>query len=119
MKKKKKLDEGMIMVSSLLPVNRIDSLTRNHNDNFEFKGLPGQFNENGEKIMDDQGNEITKEALNEGSNVKVDINQMIKNLQAAKKLGAKYVALERNELLAQAKSAGEFKTLASISTFSF
>jgi len=64
-KRKKKLDEGMIMVSSLLPVNRIDSLTRKYNDNFEFKGLPGQFNEAGEKIMDDQGNDIEEDFIKE------------------------------------------------------
>jgi len=64
MSKKQKMDEGMIMVSSLLPVNRIDSLTGPRpDDNFEFKGLPGQFNEAGEKIMDDRGNMINEAAF--------------------------------------------------------
>jgi len=71
MKKKKKIEEGMIMVSSLLPVNRIDSLTRKHNDNFEFKGLPGQFDENGEKIMDDQGRMINEAAFSKQQHITI------------------------------------------------
>ena len=58
---KKKMDEGMIMISSLLPVGRKPTLSMRDpkiKDNFEFKGWPMQFNENGEKIMDEQGNKI-------------------------------------------------------------
>jgi len=53
--KKEKLDEGMVMISSLLPVGQVVGLSPKREDNFEFKGLPGQFNEKGEKFLDEQG----------------------------------------------------------------
>ena len=63
MAKKQKLDEGMIMMSPLLPVGGVHGLGgfKNKEDNFEFKGFPGQFDEDGKKIMDEQGQPI-KEA---------------------------------------------------------
>ena len=60
-KKKENLDEGMIMISSLLPVGPKPTLSMRDPravDNFEFKGWPMQFNENGEKIKDEHGNKI-------------------------------------------------------------
>jgi len=60
-KKKEQLDEGMIMISSLLPVGPKPTLSMRDprkKDNFEFKGWPMQFNENGEKIKDEHGNKL-------------------------------------------------------------
>ena len=65
-KEKENLDEGIIMMSGLTPVMgpRLSlSMRGNKQDNFEFKGLPGQFNEDGEKIMDDQGNLLNEAAF--------------------------------------------------------
>ena len=60
-KKKKKLDEGMVMISSLLPVGRLTGLTPKREDNFVFKGLPGQFDKDGNKVIDENGNKIKEE----------------------------------------------------------
>jgi hypothetical protein len=60
-KKKEKLDEGLVMISSLLPVGQVHGLLPKRKDNFKFKGLPGQFNEQGEKVLDEMGQPI-KEA---------------------------------------------------------
>lgn len=57
-KKKENLDEGMVMMASLLPVGDVVGFLPKRKDNFKFKGLPGQFNENGEKVLDEEGNKI-------------------------------------------------------------
>jgi len=57
-KKNQNLDEGMIMLSPMLPVATFNNLRSGKKDNFEFKGLPGQFDEDGNKILDEQGNKI-------------------------------------------------------------
>jgi len=62
---KQKLDEGMVMMSSLLPVGGVIGLMPERKDNFEFKGLPGQFNEEGVKVLDEMGNKIEEETINE------------------------------------------------------
>ena len=61
-KKKQKLDEGMILMSPMLPVGGVHGLGgfKNKEDNFEFKGFPGQFDEDGKKIMDEQGNKVNE-----------------------------------------------------------
>ena len=60
-KKKEKLDEGMILISPLLPVGGLIGMPPKRKDNFKFKGLPGQFNEHGEKVLDEFGDPIKKE----------------------------------------------------------
>lgn len=66
-KKKKKLDEGMVMISSLLPaVGGVVGLLPKRVDNFEFKGLPGQFDENGDKVLDEYGQSLPVEKITEG-----------------------------------------------------
>jgi len=62
-KKKQNLDEGMIMLSPMLPVGGVHGLggMRTKEDNFVFKGLPGQFDEDGNKILDEHGNSIVTE----------------------------------------------------------
>jgi hypothetical protein len=65
-KKKQKLDEGMVMISSLLPVGGLIGMPPKRKDNFVFKGLPGQFNKDGVKTLDEWGNKI-----NEGFNLKM------------------------------------------------
>lgn len=62
--KRKNLDEGMILIAPLLPVGGVHGLggMRTKKDNFEFKGLPGQFNENGDKILDEQGEKLNEKA---------------------------------------------------------
>ncbi|HUU86409.1 MAG TPA: hypothetical protein VMX17_01480 [Candidatus Glassbacteria bacterium] len=60
-KKKKKLDEGMVMISSLLPVGGLIGMPPKRVDNFEFKGLPGQFDKDGNKVLDEMGNKIEVE----------------------------------------------------------
>ena len=62
-KKKKRLDEGAVMLTSLLPVgNGVIGLGAGRKpDNFEFKGLPGQFDKNGKKIMDEHGDPIKED----------------------------------------------------------
>jgi len=57
-KKKQKLDEGLVMMASLLPVGGVIGLLPKRVDNFKFKGLPGQFNENGDKVLDEFGDPI-------------------------------------------------------------
>jgi hypothetical protein len=57
-KKKEKLDEGMVMLSNILPVGGVVGLNPKKDDNFEFKGWPQQFDENGDKILDNEGNKI-------------------------------------------------------------
>jgi len=59
-KKKKKLDEGLVMISSLLPVGGVVGLLPKRVDNFKFKGLPGQFDEDGNKVLDESGQPIEK-----------------------------------------------------------
>jgi len=63
-KKKEQIDEGMIMISSLLPVGPKPTLSMrgNKKDNFVFKGMPQQFDKNGVKIMDEDGNKINDKA---------------------------------------------------------
>ena len=61
MAKKNKLDEGMVMIASLLPVGGVVGLLPKRVDNFVFKGLPGQFDKDGVKTLDEYGDPI-KEA---------------------------------------------------------
>jgi len=49
--KKKKLNEGMVFISSLLPIN--NPLPKRKKDNFTFKGFPGQFDKNGKRIINE------------------------------------------------------------------
>ena len=60
-KKKQKLDEGLVMISSLLPVGGLIGMPPKRKDNFKFKGLPGQFNEHGEKVLDEFGDPIKED----------------------------------------------------------
>ena len=60
-KKKEKLNEGMVMISSLLPVGGLIGMPPKRKDNFVFKGLPGQFNEQGEKVFDEFGDPIKED----------------------------------------------------------
>ena len=64
---KKKLDESITMLSSLLPVGGVHGLAPKRKDNFEFKGLPGQFDEDGNKILDEYGQPIQEETVNEST----------------------------------------------------
>jgi len=64
-KKKKKLDEGMVMIASLLPVGGVVGLLPKRVDNFKFKGLPGQFNKDGVKTLDEYGDPIKEEKIDE------------------------------------------------------
>ena len=72
--KKERLDEGMVMISSLLPVGGLIGMPPKRVDNFEFKGLPGQFNENGDKVFDNEGNkiEIEEETITEATGKNVE-----------------------------------------------
>jgi hypothetical protein len=64
MAKKKKLDEGMILMSSMIPGQKPTlSLRGNKEDNFEFKGLPGQFDKDGNKVLDEYGDPIKEEEI--------------------------------------------------------
>lgn len=89
-KKKEQLDE-MIMLAPLVSINRPRlSLRGNQKDNFTFKGLPGQFDENGKKIYDEFGNKIHEskdlakaiyEALNKkGAKLKENAIPVIKDI---------------------------------------
>ena len=100
------------MLTTLLP-QRVD--------NFKFKGLPGQFNEHGEKIFDEYG-----KPLNEGKNVKVEIDKVIKSLQAAKKKGADVLSLDGQTLVAEKQGEKlengkgfEHTLVSNIATFKF
>jgi hypothetical protein len=64
-KKKEKLDEGLVMMASLLPVGGLIGMPPKRKDNFKFKGLPGQFNENGDKVLDETGQPIKEDVINE------------------------------------------------------
>jgi hypothetical protein len=70
----------MVMISSLLPVGQKLKLSMRGDkpDNFEFKGLPGQFNEQGEKVLDEFGDPIKEETLNEDSYHSGAIDDFIK-----------------------------------------
>ncbi len=59
-KKKENLNEGAIMLASLMPVGGVHGLggMRTREDNFEFKGFPGQFDKDGKKVIDDNGQTI-------------------------------------------------------------
>ena len=65
MAKKKKLDEGMVMIASLLPVGGLIGMPPKRVDNFVFKGLPGQFNKDGVKTLDEYGDPIKEEKIDE------------------------------------------------------
>jgi hypothetical protein len=65
-KKKKKLDEGMVMMASLLPVGDVIGFLPKRVDNFKFKGLPGQFDKDGNKILDEYGQSLPLEVVTEG-----------------------------------------------------
>jgi len=60
-KKKQKLDEGMVMISSLLPVGGLIGMPPKRKDNFVFKGLPGQFDKDGNKTLDEYGDPLKEE----------------------------------------------------------
>jgi len=60
-KNKKKLNEGIVLLTSLLPVGGVFGLTPKRKDNFTFKGLPGQFDKDGKKVLDEEGNPIKTE----------------------------------------------------------
>ena len=62
-KKKQNLDEGMVMISSLLPVGGLIGMPPKRVDNFEFKGLPGQFDKDGNKILDEMGQPVEKKEV--------------------------------------------------------
>jgi len=64
-KKKQNLDEGMVMISSLLPVGGLIGMPPKRVDNFKFKGLPGQFDENGDKVLDEMGQSLPLEKITE------------------------------------------------------
>ena len=92
-KKKQNLDEGMIMLSPMLPVGGVHGLggMKTKADNFEFKGLPGQFNEDGEKVLDEQGQPIAiketilkniKEYINSKEDKKEAANELIKAIKS-------------------------------------
>ena len=63
-----------LLFSSLLPVGKV-SLSRPHNDNFTFKGLPGQFDENGNMINCNLGlkvsNKTFKKKINDGDTLQI------------------------------------------------
>jgi len=85
-KKRKNLDEGMIMISSLMPAvggRPTLSIRGNKKDNFEFKGLPGQFNEAGTKVIDDNGNRIV-ETANTNDVKKAIVDIVTKNIGKSK-----------------------------------
>lgn len=65
MSKKKKLDEGMTLMAYPPAVGGLMGMLPKRVDNFKFKGLPGQFDENGEKVLDEYGQPIQEAALNE------------------------------------------------------
>ena len=58
-----KLNEGMVMISSLLPVGGLIGMPPKRVDNFEFKGLPGQFDKDGNKILDEMGQPVEKKEV--------------------------------------------------------
>jgi len=64
-KKKEKLEEGLVMISSLLPVGQLIGMPPKRKDNFVFKGLPGQFDKNGVKTLDEFGDPIKEEKVDE------------------------------------------------------
>ncbi len=67
MAKKKKLDEGIILLSSLMPKGKQTmGGMRTREDNFTFKGFPGQF-KNGKKVMDDNGQTIKEDSYYSGA----------------------------------------------------
>lgn len=56
-KKKQQINEdirGAIMLTPLLPVGAVHGFSSKKSDNFEFKGFPGQFDENGKKIIENK-----------------------------------------------------------------
>ena len=98
-KKKQKLDEGLVMISSLLPVGPKLTLSMRGDkpDNFVFKGLPGQFDKDGNKIFDEWGDPIRKEeflkeadskSVKELKKLESEFNKIYKRLQKA--IGAEW-----------------------------
>lgn len=87
MKKKKKLDEGAILLAPLLPVGGVHGLggMRTKEDNFEFKGLPGQFDKDGNKILDENGNKIEIQEVNLAGKTKLSVNTKIKIIKSSDK----------------------------------
>ena len=77
--KKERLDEGMVMISSLLPVGGLIGMPPKRVDNFEFKGLPGQFNENGDKVLDEMGQPINEYA--DRKTVEKNIKSYVKSIK--------------------------------------
>jgi hypothetical protein len=74
-KKKQKLDEGMVMLSSMVPGKKPTlSLRGDREDNFVFKGLPGQFDKDGNKVLDEEGNKIEVKGEQDNS-VKVVVKE--------------------------------------------
>ena len=62
-KKKQKLDESMTLMAPQVAVGGLYGLLPKRVDKFKFKGLPGQFNEFGEKVFDEQGNPIREDVV--------------------------------------------------------
>lgn len=67
---KKKLDEGMTLIAYPPAVGGLMGMLPKRVDNFKFKGLPGQFNEHGEKILDEYGQPIKEKSVKEDFNPK-------------------------------------------------
>ena len=61
MTKKKKLNEGITLMAHPQAVGGLMGMLPKRVDNFKFKGLPGQFDENGNKILDEWGQPIKED----------------------------------------------------------
>lgn len=99
-KKKKKLDEGMVMLSSMVPAGKKPtlSLRGDREDNFVFKGLPGQFDKDGNKVLDEYGDPIKEDvyfraAADDGGDTKT-YDEIMKHWKA---MGASIDKLSRKE----------------------
>jgi hypothetical protein len=90
--KKQKLDEGMILMSPMLAVGGLVGMPPKRKDNFVFKGLPGQFNENGDKIFDEFGDPLKEEKITEDSYHSNAIDDFIKKNE--KEMGEYYPTLK-------------------------
>ena len=72
-KSKKQLNEsGIVKIASLLPVGSVIGLNTDRKpDNFKFKGFPGEFDKNGNKLVENELNE-ENEIYKVGDKVTVD-----------------------------------------------
>ena len=95
-KEKQDLNEGAIMLSSLMPVGSPHGLggMRTRRDNFEYKGLPGQFDKDGNKVLDEHGQPIG------------DVNKLIENIKAHLK-NSENRKSDAKELIEAIKSAAK------------